>query len=143
MNLYSLILIIIILGGIGLSIWGWSILKKSRRMEQWPRTRGKIEVFNDSSKENDLLPEIIFSYRVDGKTYRRQFEFPEGTHPLPEFVTFYKNKYPVGIEVDVYYDPQHPETATLEPSTQGDWMILAMGIAFVIGGVVSLIVGYR
>jgi Protein of unknown function (DUF3592) len=139
MNLYSVILIVVTLGGIGLSAWGWSILQKSRKMEQWPRAKGKIESFNDSSQQNDLLPEIIFSYQVNGKDYRRQFEFPEGTHPLPEFVTFYKNKYPVGAEVEIFHDPEQPETATLEPGAQGDWMILAMGIAFVVGGTVSLI----
>jgi len=139
MNLYPVILVVVILGGIGLCIWGWSILQKSRKMEQWPRATGKIETFNDSSKENDLLPEIIFSYQVNGKDYRHQFEFPEGTHPLPEFVTHYKNKYPVGAAVEIFYNPQQPEIATLEPSTQGDWMILAMGVAFVVGGTVSLI----
>jgi hypothetical protein len=108
-------------------------------MEQWPRTTGKIEVFNPSSKENDLLPEIVFSYQVNEKAYRRQFEFPEGTHPLPEFVTFYKNKYPVGSAVEVFYNPEQPEIATLEPGTQGDWMILAMGIAMMIGGALSLV----
>lgn len=139
MNLYSVILVIVTLGGIGLSIWGWSILQKSRKMEQWPRTRGKIESFKASSKENDLLPEIVFSYEVNGATHRRTFEFPEGTHPLPEFVTFYKNKYPVGAEVDIFYNPERHEIATLEPGAQGDWMILAMGIAMVVGGVLSLI----
>lgn len=139
MNLYSIILTAVTLGGIGLSIWGWSILQKSRKMEQWPRTTGKIEVFNDSSQENDLLPEIIFSYQVNGKAYRRTFEFPEGTHPLPEFVAFYKTKYPVNKEVEIFYNPEQHDIATLEPSTQGDWMILAMGIAFIIGGGLSLI----
>lgn len=139
MNLYSIILAAVTLGGIGLSIWGWSILQKSRKMQQWPRTTGKIEVFNPSSKENDLLPEIIFSYHIDNKDYRKQFEFPEGTHPLPEFVTFYKNKYPVGSTVEVFYNPEQPEIATLEPSAQGDWMILAMGIAMMIGGALSLV----
>ena len=139
MNLYSLILIAVTLGGIGLSIWGWSILRTSQKKQQWPHTKGKIESFKDNSKENDLLPEIIFSYQVNNKDYRRQFEFPEGTHPLPEFVAFYKNKYPVGSEVKIFHNPKNPEDATLEPSTQGDWMILAMGIAMVAGGVLSLI----
>jgi len=41
--------------------------------------------------------------------------------------------------VEIFYDPDQPETATLEPGAQGDWMILAMGIAMVIGGILSLI----
>ena len=97
------------------------------------------ESFKDRSAVNDLLPEIIFSYQVDGKPYRCHFEFPEGTHPLPEFVTFYRNKYPVGAEAEVFYNPEQPEIATLEPGAQGDWMILAMGIAMALGGALSLI----
>ena len=139
MNLYSAILAFVTLAGIGLSFWGWSILQKSQKVKQWPRTKGTIESFKDSSDENDLLPEIIFSYQVNNKNYRRTFEFPEGTHPLPEFVTFYKNKYPVNSEVEIFYNPEQPAIATLEPGAQGDWMILAMGVAMVIGGLLSLL----
>jgi hypothetical protein len=139
MNLYPAILAFVSLSGIGISIWGWVILQKSRIIQQWPQTTGTIEAFKDSSADNDLLPEIIFSYQVDGKTYRRQFEFPEGTHPLPEFVTFYKNKYPVGAGIEVFYNPEQHEIATFEPGAQGDWMIFAMGAAMALGGALSLI----
>jgi len=139
MNFYSIILASVALGGIGISIWGWLILQKSRKIEQWPRTPGTIETSNPTSAVNDLLPEIVFSYQLDGKQYQKQFEFPEGTHPLPEFAKAYNDKYPVGKKVDIFYDPDQPETATLEPGAQGDWMILAMGIAMVIGGVLSLV----
>lgn len=139
MNLYSLILAIATLGGIGVTIWGWLILQKSRKTKQWPTTIGKIETSNPSSAENDLLPEIVFSYRVNNKDYRCQFQFPEGTHPLPEFTRSYNEKYPVGKTVDVFYNPEQPETATLEPGAQGDWMILALGIAMIIGGLLSFI----
>ncbi|MDT8384321.1 MAG: DUF3592 domain-containing protein [Gammaproteobacteria bacterium] len=139
MNLYPIILALVALGGIGISLWGWMILQKSRRTRQWPRTTGRIEVSEPRSAENDLLPEIVFSYRLDGKDYRRPFTFPEGTHPLPEFATFYNKKYPVGAAVDIYYKPDQPEIATLEPGAQGDWMILAMGIAMTLGGTLSLL----
>lgn len=139
MNLYPIILALVTLGGIGISLWGWMILQKSRRTRQWPRTTGRIEVSNPSSAANDLLPEIVFSYRLDGKDYRRPFTFPEGTHPLPEFAKFYTEKYPVGATVDIYYQPDQPEIATLEPGAQGDWMILAMGIAMTLGGALSLL----
>jgi len=139
MNFYSIILASVALGGIGISIWGWLILQKSRKIEQWPRTPGTIETSNPTSAVNDLLPEIVFSYQLDGKKYQKQFEFPEGTHPLPEFAKAYNDKYPVGKKVEIFYDPDQPEIATLEPGAQGDWMILAMGVAMVIGGVLSLV----
>ncbi len=139
MNLYSIILASVALGGIGISIWGWLILQKSRKIKQWPRIIGIIESSNPTSAENDLLPEIVFSYQLDGKKYQKQFEFPDGTHPLPEFSKAYNEKYPVGKKVEVFYNPDQHEAATLEPGAQGDWMILAMGIAMHIGGVLSLI----
>lgn len=140
MNLYPAILSFVTLGGIGVSIWGWRILQKSRKIAQWPKTKGCIEVSNPSSAENDLLPEIVFSYQLNGTDYRRQFTFPEGTHPLPEFAKAYNDKYPVGATVDIFYNPEQPEIATLEPGAQGDWMIFALGIAMAISGALTLLI---
>ncbi|NOZ51904.1 MAG: DUF3592 domain-containing protein [Gammaproteobacteria bacterium] len=139
MNFYSIILTFTTLGGIGISVWGWLVLQKTRKIKQWPRTTGIIETSSPTSANNDLLPEIVFSYHLDGKKYQKQFEFPEGTHPLPEFTKAYNDKYPAGATVEVFYNPEQHEIATLEPSAQGDWMILAMGIAMMIGGVLSLV----
>lgn len=139
MNLYPLILGTVLVGGIIISAWGWKVLAKSRKMKSWPTTIGTIAQASPSSESNDLLPHIVFSYQVKGKTYQRAFEFPEGTHSLPEFNQAYLDKYPVGKEVEVFYDPDQPETATLEPETQGDWMILALGLMMTIGGAVALL----
>lgn len=140
MNLYSVILSLATLGGIGITIWGWLILARSRKTKQWPTTEGRIEVSETSSTVNDLLPHIVFSYRVNGKQYRCNFKFPEGTHPLPEFNQTYLKKYPVGNNIPVFFNPEQPDIATLEPETQGDWMILTLGIMMTVGGVVTLLV---
>jgi hypothetical protein len=139
-NLYSIILGLVVLGGIGISIWGWHSLARLRRIRQWPSVRGTIEESVPGAEANDLLPHIVFSYFVDNTAHRRLFDFPEGTHPLPEFTQTYLKRYPVGTQVNVYYDPQHPEIATLEPGAQGDWMILALGILMTVGGALALMV---
>ena len=139
MNLYSAILATVLLAGIGITIWGWKILANSRRVKQWPTAEGIIEESTEKP-EKDLLPYIVFSYQVGGKQYQRQFDFPEGTHPLPEFNQTYLKRYPVGKNVTVYYNPEQPETATLEAETQGDWMILALGIMMAVGGVITLLI---
>ena len=141
MNFYSLILAFTTFAGVALSLWGWRTLQTSRAIERWPRTTGIIEVSDPSSEINDLLPDIVFSYQVKGKDYRKHFEFPEGTHPLPEFAKAYNDKYPVGAAVEVFHNPEKPEIATLEPGAQGDWMILAMGIALTLVGALSLSLG--
>ncbi len=140
MNLYPLILAAVAIGGIGISIWGWKTLQRARCVEAWPTVSGSIVACEPTSEVNDLLPDIIFSYQIDGHDYRRSFEFPEGTHPLPEFTRSYMERYPVGKKVDIYYDPENPENATLEPGSQGDWMILVLGIMMTLGGVIALIV---
>ena len=139
MNLYPVILGTVLVGGVIITAWGWKVLARSRKMKSWPITKGIIEHASPSSESNDLLPHIEFSYQVAEKTYQRTFEFPEGTHPLPEFNQAYLDKYPVGKEVNVYFNPEQPETATLEPEAQGDWMILALGIMMIIGGAAALI----
>ena len=139
MNLYSAILGTVLLAGLGITIWGWKILASSRKIKQWPTVEGTIEESTEKP-ENDLLPHIVFSYQVEGKQYQRKFEFPEGTHPLPEFNQAYLKKYPAGKNVSVYYNPEQPETATLEAETQGDWMILALGIMMAAGGLITLLI---
>lgn len=140
MNLYSLILISVAIGGIGISIWGWRILQASKRVAQWPTVQGRIETSTLSSGHNDLLPDIRYHYEVAGQNYQSRFEFPSGTHPLPEFSRSYVEKYPVGASVTVYYNPQNADDSTLEPGAQGDWMILALGLLLAVGGVGALLV---
>lgn len=140
MNLYPIILGLVAVGGIGVSLWGWQTLQRARKVQAWPTVTGLIEACEPTSEVNDLLPDIIFSYRVNDRDYRRSFEFPEGTHPLPEFTRSYMERYPVGKKVEIYYDPENPQNATLEPGSQGDWMILALGIMMTVGGVVALLI---
>ena len=139
MNLYSAILGTVLLAGLGITAWGWKILANSKKIKQWPTTEGIIEESTEKP-ENDLLPHIVFSYQVEGKQYQRKFEFPEGTHPLPEFNQTYLKRYPVGKNVMVYYNPEQINIATLEAETQGDWMILALGILMAAGGAITLLI---
>jgi hypothetical protein len=140
MNTYIVIIIVVILGGLGITIWGWRSQASSRKARQWPCVEGIIEQSQPGSEQSDLLPHIQYTFQVGEKSYRQTFQFPSGTHPLPEFTRSYLDKYPVGKNVQIYYDPQNPQRSTLEPGTQGDWLVLALGILTVIGGVAALIV---
>ena len=109
-------------------------------MKQWPTVEGIIEESSPQSDSNDLLPHIVFAYSVEGYQYHQAFQFPEGTHPLPEFNQAYLKKYPVGETVRIYYNPEHPNIATIEPGAQGDWMILALGLIMAAGGIITLLI---
>lgn len=140
LNFYFIILIAAIVSGIGVSAWGWRIMQQAKKRENWPTVKGTITKSDPSTEHDELLPHIEFSYDVAGQSHNKVFQFPEGTNPLPEFSQSYVKKYPVGKSVVVYYDPENVEEATLEPSTQGDWMILALGLIMSFCGVVAFFI---
>lgn len=129
MNLYGIIIGICVVSGVGMMIWGWLVIVKGRQSKQWPKVEGEIIQSIPASDTGDLLPLIEFSYQVDGKLRQRNFEFPSGTMPTPEFNNQYLQRYPVGKRVDVHYEPDNIDNATLEPGmAQGDWLIFAIGV---------------
>jgi len=140
LNPYLIILTLVTLGGIGISIWGWQILRSSQKVRNWPSVEGIIEESEPSSEQDDLLPHIVYGYEVDGQTLHSNFEFPSGTQPLPEFSQAYVKKYPLGAKVQVFYNPQQTSHSTLEPGAQGDWMVLAIGILMAVGGAIALLI---
>ena len=141
-NPYTLILGIFIAGGIATTIWGGWVIANARKSLHWPKTEGTIECAQAASDADDLLPLIEFSYIVSGSRYQNTLNFPSGTTPTPELTRRYLERYPSGSKVTVYYDPQHPQRATLEPGmAQGDWLILAMGLVATGLGIVMLLAG--
>lgn len=135
---YGIIIGLFILGGLGVAAWGWANIAKTRRQRGWLQVDGVIESTARASEFDDLLPNIVFRYTVGDKTYRRDFDFPSGTNPSPELTANYLKKYPAGGKVPVYYDPAHPETATLDPGPGGDWLIFAIGLVAALLGIVLL-----
>ena len=139
MNYYAIILGLFIIAGFVGVLWGWFIIAKARKTLRWPMVEGAIEQSALTSEANDLLPHILFSYTVAAYTYQRTLEFPDGTEPSPELATSYAKKYPAGAKVSVYYNPDQPDQATLEPGlARGDWMIPAVGIVAMALGIFAL-----
>ena len=126
------------MSGIGLIVWGWTIISKTRKARQWPYVDGVIEESAPSTEADDLLPHISFRYSIDGDSYTSKFEIPGNITPSREFTASYMDKYPVGKKVAVYYDPGQPEHATLEPGISSDWMVFIIGIMATLFAIVAL-----
>lgn len=124
------------------TLWGWSIIARKNKTLKWPTTEGRIDEYDSGEKEGELFPRIIFSYTVNGRNYKTPMSH-SGSTPPPEFVIIYAEKYPVGTNVKVYYDPEHPENATLEPGwVRGDWLVFGAGLfATLLGLGAILIIG--
>jgi len=124
------------LGGLITSLWGLLIILKARKTQQWPSVEGYIEESRLSSDKNDLLPHIQFSYSIGSAAYHQAIEFSADITPSQEFAKSYVQKYPIGAKVQVHYDPDNPQRATLEPGIgKGDWLILVIGLVMLVFGI--------
>ena len=135
-NPYAIILSLFILGGLFATIWGLLIILKARKTQQWPCVDGIIEESRLASGNNDLLPQIEFSFTIGQSAYRQSMKFSSDITPTQEFAASYLQKYPVGSKVQVYYNPENPEDATTEPGLgKGDWLVFAIGVGTLLFGI--------
>ncbi|MEJ2180408.1 MAG: DUF3592 domain-containing protein [Gammaproteobacteria bacterium] len=138
-NPYSIILGLFVVAGLLATLWGLRVIVMARKTLQWPAVAGTVEeskISTESSEINDLLPHIKFCYSIEQQTFHQVMQFPGDITPSQEFSRSYVDKYPVGASVQVYYNPEDPEKATLEPGlAKGDWLILAIGLGMVVIGV--------
>lgn len=139
-NAYSIILGLFVIGGIAVTYWGWTIIAKARKTAHWPHVQGEITKSSAASSEDDAFPEILYSYEVKGMQYQGEVEFPSGTSPSQQLTNYCLNQYPLHSQVAVYYDPQHPESSTLQAGLgKGDWMIFALGLITTVLGILWLL----
>lgn len=141
-NAYVLILWLFLFAGVAMMLWGWKIIAAGRRTSRWPQVDGVIDESVVASEEDDLLPQIVFSYTVNGQPYRQQLQFPSDITPTQEFSIMYVKRYPLGAQVQVFYNPEKNEEALLEPGMRpGDWMIFCLGAVATVVASLSLLFG--
>ncbi|WP_455220390.1 DUF3592 domain-containing protein [Kaarinaea lacus] len=138
-NPYFIILFLFVVAGVMATAWGLVIIIKARKTRHWPAVEGVIEESVVSSDANDLLPYIRYRYSVAERIFQRSIEFPADITPTQEFAEHYVKKYPVGANIQVYYNPDNPEQASLEQGVgQGDWLVFVIGLGMLIFGLLSL-----
>lgn len=118
-----------------MTLWGWIIIARNKKTLHWPSVEGVIEQSLLSSDENDILPKIVFGYRVGEHRYRQDLALPAAGGVTPDFAEGYIKKYPQGAKVQVHYNPDRPEQATLEPGLgRDDWLVFVTGLLATICG---------
>ena len=119
------------------------------RSQAWPDTTGKI-IFADVKRVSDgeggdlYKPDVRYRYQVKGKPYQgRRITF-KLQNPLENMFgrdqrrsAEIVKKYAIGREVVVYYQPNRPKRATLEPG-QSSSALLLLQVGF-LAGIVFLI----
>lgn len=113
----------ILVGGILLVI-GLNLIRKGIQSKNWPKVEGSIrrsEVdvhysMDEDGPSRDFSADIYYEYTVDGRDYggatvKMGYSDVQGKGSSHQAV----DEYPEGSTVDVYYDPDNPREAVLEP----------------------------
>ena len=120
----------------------------------WPSTTGHIltaDVEEDSRRERrdngsyrtryTYTPRITYAYTIQGIEYtgHRIRADDSGGDRDKAFDTI--NEYPVGSLVDVFYDPENPDSAVLKQGadTVAVWLFGGVGGLFVVLGLVGVV----
>jgi len=110
----------------------------------WARTKGEIvasEVVAEGSHtdddDTDCTAVVRYRYAVDGKTYDSdRIAFGERGHTMRMLASQVVAKYPVGAQVDVFYNPKRPSSAVLEAKSGAP---AAFTVAVIVFGTVSAV----
>ncbi len=133
-------LIFLIIGLVALA-GGYHFYQKSLAAKDWPTVDGKVmtsEISRTRSRSgrrrrsrNMYSADIVYEYSVDNIIYRSErVSFGDYRSSSPAHAREVVDNYPVGASVRVYFDPENPATAVLEPGTMG-----GLWIPFLTGGV--------
>ena len=130
------------------SLWlGINEIVGGIRSTNWPSVEGTItesyvETVAHSSSGSSHASRtfhaaITYTYRIDGVAYEgTRVAFGELGREDPAFAQAIVERYPVEQVVDVYYNPNRPNEALLEPGRQGGtWFWTCLGIPFLLMGI--------
>ena len=133
--------------GFGLFIAVLFILNwlKDRKSRSWPSVKGTITHsdviceeagFDDNGQPVQVYhPEIIYIYKVHGQQYGTSDPVYSDIVQLGPASELTK-KYPVGMEVLVYYNPEKPLESTLRTGYKGHyiWGAIFVAVSFACSG---------
>lgn len=97
--------------------------EEAEASKEWPSVEGTVTQSElNKSRDNDgndmYSADIQYKYSVDGKEYTDgSIQTMDGSTSMKSSVKKTVKKYAVGTQVQVYYDPEFPNTAVLEPGT--------------------------
>ncbi len=129
----------------------WQSVKEHRACREsrnWPCVEGRITEsavqVTRRHHSTSYSPQIAYTYSVLGQAHFSTAVTIGATRTFSSYTKAQAQvaKYPLGQTVSVYYDPQQPAQATLEPgATGGAWATLLMGVITGGMGVMVLILG--
>lgn len=139
-----------ILASIGFVIlsFGATNLARDYRSLHWPSTQGIImsasmtQIRQFGSHKSYFSADVQYDYQVGGVSYTgSQVSFGGFWGRSESHARQILDRYPKGKQVAVFYAPDKPEAAVLEPQiTDRTWTPLAFGVFFLLWGTLPMII---
>ncbi len=128
----------------GILWWGINTVRNASVSKNWPAVPGTITVSQVAISTDDdgttYSADVQFKYVVNDRWYTADTvnfgEYGSGNRSRAEKIVA---RYPPGSQVTVYYNPDNPGTAVLEPGvTWGSYFGFLMSLAFLIAPALML-----
>lgn len=151
LSLLSTISVVLGLVGLGVLVWGFIRMRQSARTRSWPTTQGTIRSSRVTSREAPALqtetsydddapapaprilysPQVEYTYTVEGQRYTgTELTLDSVEVSNKQHAQAHAARYAPGRPVTVFYDPEDPSRALLEPGVHStSWAIPAAGAA--------------
>lgn len=140
-----ILLVIFCLVGAGVSVYGSVVLQNAAVSKTWPTASGRIllaQVDTDTDEDGTTYSaDVSYEYFINDQRYQDDtVSFGEYGSGNPKHAQEIVDRYPVGQAVTVYYDPEQPKTAVLEPGvTWSSYLMLGIGLLFMfIPGIIMI-----
>jgi hypothetical protein len=123
--------------------------QKAGESQRWPNTGGQItearvtrsmHTDSDGDTSYSYEPHVRYTYQVGGREYfgeKITFGFKQ-TYSSESKALNVLARFPLGGQVNVFYNPANPEDAVLERTAGGSNISLVIGIVFIL---ISLCIG--
>lgn len=104
---------------------------------EWPSVQGIVTFSELEELNNQFSPNIKYEYSIGGEQYSAEsIRIKVSKISMKRGVEKTIKKYAVGTAVTVYYNPESPNIAVLEPKASSLFKILSMlPLLFCVGGV--------
>jgi hypothetical protein len=129
---------------LGLIVWGVHAELRDRPTLQWPGVSGTVEkcktVVYHTTRHTHHYVDITYAYTVSGRRYeghRIAMWNEDWDNGDSVWADLFIAEHPIHSAVDVYYDPEHPESAVLirGPDELGNRISIWGGSVALAGGI--------
>lgn len=148
---WNIILPLVMVAGLFVMGYGIRTIFYARATRKWPTVEGIVlgsgivRSMSSSSSRNSTITnqytykaEIAYEYEVDGQRYvSNRVHLLDIATSNPGRAQLIQSRYKEGRPVRVYYQPDNPEQALLEPGgSSGAWLPILVGAGFFIIGLI-------